>query len=403
MRLLKKSIVNKNAAGMIKLSPTESEDIYYMYNLINMEDNVTSSTIRAVTRESATGSTSKTKIKMMITIKVEAITFDADECALRVKGRCCEENEHVKMGQYHTIDIEVGNTVTIKKECWDMYHLELIKESTDPLKGADIAAVVMQDGLANVCLIGTCMTLVKAKIAKSLPKKRISQQVYNKARDRFFDDIYNAIQTYVDFDRIKALVIASPGFVKDDFLHYIQEISVKKANSFYNRHKAKVLVIHTSSGHKKSLDEVLNNSDIISQLSDVKAADEINALARFHSTIATREDWTCYSYEQCYWADDQNIIDELLITDALFKAVDINERKKYVALVESVQSHGGKVYIFSSMHVSGEQLTLYTGIAAVLRVPVCVDDMLDALKPTVQDNDENDDDFDINRMRVGFE
>lgn len=31
--------------------------------------------------------------------------------------------------------------------------------------------------------------------------------------------------------------------------------------------------------------------------------------------------------------------------------------------------HGGLVYVFSSMHVSGEQLDKFTGVAATLRFP----------------------------------
>ena len=64
------------------------------------------------------------------------------------------------------------------------------------------------------------------------------------------------------------------------------------------------------------------------------------------------------------------------------------ERKKYVALVDSVRQNGGAVYIFSSLHVTGErkyhllmsersselrrilELSKLTGIAAILRFPV---------------------------------
>jgi len=62
-------------------------------------------------------------------------------------------------------------------------------------------------------------------------------------------------------------------------------------------------------------------------------------------------------------------VDCLLVTDKLFKAADIRKRKAYVDLVESVKSHGGLVHIFSSLHVSGEQLDKFTGVAATLRFP----------------------------------
>ena len=41
-----------------------------------------------------------------------------------------------------------------------------------------------------------------------------------------------------------------------------------------------------------------------------------------------------------------------------------------VAVVESVRDAQGTVHIFSSMHVSGEQLQNLSGVAAVLRFPL---------------------------------
>mmetsp|Transcript_6752 Transcript_6752/g.24976 ORF Transcript_6752/g.24976 Transcript_6752/m.24976 type:complete len:119 (+) Transcript_6752:1030-1386(+) len=45
------------------------------------------------------------------------------------------------------------------------------------------------------------------------------------------------------------------------------------------------------------------------------------------------------------------------------------ELSRFVRLVEDVKELGGDVHIFSSMHVSGEQLKQLTGIAAILRFP----------------------------------
>lgn len=42
----------------------------------------------------------------------------------------------------------------------------------DPTQHADLAAVIMQEGLAHVCLITTSMTLVRAKIDVTVPRKR---------------------------------------------------------------------------------------------------------------------------------------------------------------------------------------------------------------------------------------
>jgi len=37
---------------------------------------------------------------------------------------------------------------------------------------ADVAAVVMQEGMAHVCLVLSSMTVVRAKIDQTIPRKR---------------------------------------------------------------------------------------------------------------------------------------------------------------------------------------------------------------------------------------
>uniref|UniRef100_A0A8C5HQM8 Protein pelota homolog n=1 Tax=Gouania willdenowi TaxID=441366 RepID=A0A8C5HQM8_GOUWI len=63
-------------------------------------------------------------------------------------------------------------------------------------------------------------------------------------------------------------------------------------------------------------------------------------------------------------------VDTLLISDKLFRHQDIPTRSRYVRLVDNVRDNGGNVRMFSSLHVSGEQLTQLSGVAAILRFPI---------------------------------
>ena len=47
--------------------------------------------------ESSTGSTSSSKVRTTLTLKVETTDFDIQACVLRVKGRNVEENQYVKV------------------------------------------------------------------------------------------------------------------------------------------------------------------------------------------------------------------------------------------------------------------------------------------------------------------
>jgi protein pelota len=107
-----------------------------------------------------------------LTIKVESIFFDVQAAALRVNGKNVEENKYVKMGQYHTLDLELHRPFTIVKQEWDSIYLDRIDEACNIANRADIAAVIMQEGLAQVCLITDSMTVVRQRIECNVPKKR---------------------------------------------------------------------------------------------------------------------------------------------------------------------------------------------------------------------------------------
>ena len=96
----------------------------------------------------------------------------------------------------------------------------------------------------------------------------------------------------------------------------------------------------------------------------------MKALADFYSMLSNDADRACYGLKEVLAANEQLAIEELLITDTMYRSNNFVERKKYVDLIDSVRGSGGKVFKFSSLHVSGEQLNNYTGIAAILRFPI---------------------------------
>ena len=58
------------------------------------------------------------------------------------------------------------------------------------------------------------LTVLKAKILTNIPKKRTGSSAHGKAIAKFFEAVYQAIIRHVDFERIKCIICASPGYVK---------------------------------------------------------------------------------------------------------------------------------------------------------------------------------------------
>lgn len=371
MKLVSRDVSAKDGSGQVALIPEEDEDMWHAYNIIAEGDSLRSTTIRKVQTESATGSTSSQKVRTTLTISVEDVDFDTAACMLRVKGRNIQENQYVKMGAYHTVDLELNRKFVLAKECWDAIALERIDNACDPSQKADVAAVVMQEGLAHLCLVTSNMTLTRAKIDVNIPRKRKGNcSQHDKGLTRFFEAIVQAILRHINFDIVKCFIIASPGFVKDQFSEYLWAEAVRAEYKVLLENRAKFVLVHSSSGFKHSLKEALQDPAVASRLTETKFSSEVKSLEQFYTVLQTDPDRAVYGPNQVLKANEQQAVETLLITDELFRSRDVKERRKYVDLVESVRENGGDVRIFSSLHVSGEQLGQLTGVAASLRFPM---------------------------------
>mmetsp|Transcript_9702 Transcript_9702/g.14398 ORF Transcript_9702/g.14398 Transcript_9702/m.14398 type:complete len:167 (+) Transcript_9702:442-942(+) len=137
-----------------------------------------------------------------------------------------------------------------------------------------------------------------------------------------------------------------------------------------------------------------SDPNIMSRLTETKVAKEVEVLNQFMRMIDTNPYKAYYGYSHVNKANEELAIESLLVTDELFRSSDVITRKKYVSLVESVRENGGKVFIFSSLHVSGAQLQQVSGVAAILRFPLPDLDELEE-DAEAEDVEEEEEDGDI--------
>lgn len=363
------SRIEQDGPGSAKVVAEEAEDLWHAYNLVAEGDHVASATVRKVQKETAGGKEAE-RVHLKLEIAVEGIEFDSTAAELRLRGKNVAESEHVKLGAYHTIVIELQRPFTLTKEAWDSVAVERLREACDPAAGSDVAAVVLQEGLANVCLVGRSVTTVKARIETAIPRKRGAAAGYDKALQKFFEAVFQAVLRHVNFAIVRCLIIASPGFTKDQFFEFMFLEATRRGLTGLLESRSRVVLVHASSGYKHALKEVLAVPAVMAQIRDTKAAREVHALEDFYAMLKEDSARALYGPGHVEAANERLAIQTLLITDGLFRSADVVARRKYVMLVESVKANGGEVLVFSSMHVSGEQLGQLSGIAAILRFPL---------------------------------
>ena len=375
--------------------------MYHLYNLIEEGDLVRAGAVRRVQSESTTGSIESRRVKLNLTLQVTKLSFDASGSAaaeedegsgsggalgggsggtgvtLAISGRVVEENDYVKMGAFHTLDIECHRPLTITKENWDSIHLEQLQESSDVGQRAEVGAVVLGEGTAIVCLLTESMTVVRQRIDVAVPRKRkgLPTSSADKAVGRFHVQVYNAVLKLLQLPAIRIVILASPGFTKDSVYEFLFAEATKRGDKALigANAKRKFIKIHCNSPHLHSLLEVIKSPEVSTQLKDTKFAREGQLLDKFLRMLSSDELRAWYGEKHVLLAASRGAIGTLLISDGLFRSADPARRKQFVELVEGVRALGGETAIFSSMHESGRQLNGLTGIAAILSFPLDVE------------------------------
>ncbi|KAI0081703.1 pelota [Panus rudis PR-1116 ss-1] len=403
MKLVGKHI-DKNGAGHVTLQPEDDEDMWHLYNLIQEGDHVSSIAMRKVQNVSSTGSTESRRVRLNLTLAVERVTFAPSTAAasstdntnndfssaggdpqnpnesaiLHVTGRVANENPYVKLGAYHTLDLATNRDVRIEKPegGWDSVALSRLEECCVPGRGAEVAAVVCGEGTATFCLLSQHMTTILQRLEVPIPRKlAANSSAHEKGLSRFYSQLYASFLRHIPYSSptIRAIVIASPGWVRESVFDYIMNEASRTGNKALLTARSKFFKVHVTSPHVHSLMEVLKSPEITSQLKETKFARETMMLDKFFKMLANDEMRAWYGPDHVSLAADRGAIGTLLISDALFRSSDTTTRKKYVALVEDVRQKGGEVLIFSSMHESGQQLNQLSGIAAILNFPLDVE------------------------------
>ena len=107
------------------------------------------------------------------------------------------------------------------------------------------------------------MTVIRQRIEVPVPRKRTgSTTLHEKGLARFYDTVYQSFLRHIPYASLRAIVIASPGFVKDAVYDYIFAEATKENNKALLQARNKFLRIHVSSPHVHSLMEVMRSPEV---------------------------------------------------------------------------------------------------------------------------------------------
>lgn len=363
----------------VSLLIVEPEDMWHANNLIVAGDVIHAPTHRKVTMTTSTGSTAGKSVHVNLSIKVKSTFFDPLASELKVSGTVVNENDWVSVGQHHTITLKYDKTdikFTLWKSAgWDSVALQTLREALSEDRPEALAAVVMQEGLANICLITDFRTILKQRIESASSKKGRSEKEASSGRlTAFFQKTLASLRNNVDFSMPRTLLLASPGFVAGEFRAYMQSEAARTGDKALQRIAKEAVVVRSNTGHVHSLNEVLRTLEVQKTVHDTRFTAETNLMDQFFDRLRKDDGRAWYGTKPVEKAVAEGAVGRgggvLLVNNAFFRSMDVATRKKYVALVDKVKADGGEARLLSSDHESGKRLEGLGGIAAMLTYPI---------------------------------
>jgi protein pelota len=372
MQITRKNWKASLAEGTVNITPEDTDDIWAIYNLICPGDEVECVTMRKVLQESNSGEVvDSQKMKMVLAVKAEKIDIDLAAASLRVNGRNVKESKHVKLGSYHTLDIEPDRWLKLTKSRWDALSVEVLEQALSSVGRTEIGAIVMQEGLAHVCTVTPTNTRVLQRVEVAMPKKKLgATSQLEKATEKFLTQCVDAMVACIRFDALKAIVVAGTESLKEEVYKRLIDRAQKDSIKAILENKSKFLRLVVSSGQPAALTDVLKEPRIVTILADTKAAKEAKILDSYHKMHNNDADRTTFGRKHVLSAAEQCAVHHLMLSDSLFRSLDAKERKLYADIVGTVKENGGQVTIFSTGSEPEVELSKLSGIAAILNFSI---------------------------------
>ncbi|AKB35178.1 putative cell division protein [Methanosarcina siciliae C2J] len=348
MRVTKRSL--RGREGEIAVTAETLDDLWHLKYIVEKGD-----LVFALTKRKADAASDKLrpekveKVKVRLGIRVEEMEFHKFANRLRIHGPI----EHgMDAGSYHTLNVEIGTNISIFKEHWKNDQLQRIQDAEEAGKRPKVVIVAVEEGDADIGFVRHYGIEVYSHIRQSSGKRE------NGLRSEFFREIVDQLRHAVPEDA--SIVIAGPGFTKEDFLKYFHETEPEIAS--------KALTEDTSMIGMSGFQEVLRRGAVDRIMQESRIARESSLMEDLLREISM-DGKAAYGFADVKNALNYGAVETLLIADETLregreKGEDID---KVLMKVEQAQ---GKVVVFSTAFEPGEKLHKLGGVAALLRFKV---------------------------------
>jgi len=335
----------------VKLIPETPEDLWHVERTLEPGDLVSSKSFRRFkTNEGDSGE----KKEIFVQISLEQAEFSEHANRVRAMGKIVAGGpvEFIQVGSYHTIDVEPGYAVEIKKVGgWRADQLDRLYDAQkNSKKKIKLGVVVMDEKQALFASVKEYGVSFDFTIENRASKRDAD---HAKKQLEYFGEITKSISD----SKAGKLIVAGPGFAKD---------SLKKFIADRNEDLLKKLVFETASTSEQSgVYELMKRGSVDKVAGEERVAKEFAFMEDFTREISVDSGLAVYGENEVRSAIALGAVGKLFVTDEVLR-----KNKQLDGLMREAEKLKCAVHIFSVENPAGKQLAGLGGIAALLRYKI---------------------------------
>ena len=329
----------KDRYGEIRLFPESVDDLWHLQHLITAGDLVFATTFRSVDTASDKIRPEKAeKRPVRLGIRVERVEFSEHGVRLRITGII----EHgVDVGAYHTINVETGFEIAVIRQ-WRQLDRERIDRAVRSSSYGLIHILTIEEGEAELFRLRQYGPESVVAFLAGSGKGGESDN-----RPAFFEQVLIPLAV-ID----GPLIIAGPGFIKDDFVKYAKNRGSPVAE--------KAICVETRRIGRGAVQEVIGLGALEKLIGDLQLSHEVKFMDEILCRIA-QDGAVAYGQQEVRDAIGYGAAEQVLVADTLLRD------PATLALIEHAEAMRARVVVLSSSFEPGERLVALGGIAALLR------------------------------------
>ena len=351
-----KIIKEDEKEGIVEVFPETLDDLWHLSHIIEVGDNASSKTTRRIQDNTGDKLRSDRGVKktFYLGLDIENISFHLFTGKLRLTGVITRGPEDlIPLGSHHTLEVKLNTPLSIKKTRWPKWSIKRLNQAIEASKKLSAIIVVLEDDTATLGLMRQFGIEYYGPIKGSVSGKRIVDKNRQKNIIQFYEKVIESISK---FDSIQNIVLAGPGFVKNDFYDYLKD---KHADL------AEISIIEsTGAGGRNGISEVLKKGTVEKLTSENRVAQEMGAIENLLEEIGKNSSKVAYGARETQNAINLGAVGQLLILDTKVAGENMGEA------MDMVENMKGEVMVISSEHEGGKQLESLGGMAAILRYEI---------------------------------